>query len=249
MSHIQSGPKIHPCAVRRGRAQGYLAIACDADGTLTWRHRLSLRTAGELVRWREAGGRLILVTGEMRDDLLHFARTGLFDRIVGENGGVLLSPPDWRDKALAKSPPAALVRALRGRVHPLQIGRVVVSTEQPHEANLKAIIRELELDYHIAFNLNNVMALPAGVTKTSGLHAALKDLGIPASRVVAIGNGENDVCILRACGLGVAVRNAKSEAKRAADWVTAGRGPDGVIEVIRWALNCAQQKDIDRALR
>jgi hydroxymethylpyrimidine pyrophosphatase-like HAD family hydrolase len=249
MSRTQSGRSVLPRAAHRGRANGYLAIACDADGTLTWRHCLSLRTAGELVRWREAGRRLILVTGEMRDDLLHFARTGLFDRIVGENGGILLRPPDWRAKTLAKSPPATLVRTLRGRLHPLQIGRVVVSTEHPNEAILKATIRELELDYQLAFNLKNVMALPTGVTKTSGLHAALKDMEIPPSRVVAIGNGENDACMLRACGLGVAVANATPEVKRAADWVTGGRGPDGVIEVIRWLLKTGQRKGPARASR
>jgi len=226
----------------------YLAIACDADGTLTWRHRLSMRTAGALVRWREAGGRLILVTGEMRDDLLHFARTGLFDRIVGENGGVLLSPPDWAARPLAKSPPSRLVHALRGRVRPLHVGRVVVATEHPQEGVLRATIRELKLDYQLEFNEENVMALPAGVTKSSGLRAVLRDIAIPASRVVAIGNGENDACIARVCGLGVAVSNAKPEVKRAADWVTLGRGPDGVIEVIRRLLR-ADKKSGRRALR
>jgi hydroxymethylpyrimidine pyrophosphatase-like HAD family hydrolase len=252
MRHIRNGTKILARGIRGGRTpakKDYLTIACDADGTLTWRHRLSIRTAGALVRWREAGGRLILVTGEIRDDLLHFARTGLFDRIVAENGGILLSPPDWRAHPLAKSPPSRFVHALRGRVHPLHVGRVLVATEHPKESILKATIRDLELDYQLVFNLKNVMALPAGVTKTSGLRAALKDIGVPASRVVAIGNGENDACIVRACGLGVAVSNAKPEVKRAADWITVGRGPDGVIEVIRRLLKKHKQQSTERALR
>jgi hydroxymethylpyrimidine pyrophosphatase-like HAD family hydrolase len=243
MRHTRKATKVIARGGRLPKGKGYSAIACDADGTLTWRHRLSIRMAGALVRWREAGGRLILVTGEMRDDLLHFARTGLFDRIVGENGGILLSPPEWRAKPLAKSPPRELVNALRRHIHPLHVGRVIVSTEHPQEETLKSTIRRLELDYQLEFNVKNVMALPAGVTKTSGLHTALKDMGIPASRVVAIGNGENDACILRASGLGVAVANAKPEVKRAADWIATGRGPDGVMEVIRRLLKTSRQWD------
>ena len=80
------------------------------------------------------------------------------------------------------------------------------------------------------------MALPSGVSKASGLRAALDDLAISPAHVVGIGDAENDVPLLRACGLGVAVANATREAKSAADWVTRRRGPEGIIEVIRGLL-------------
>jgi len=102
-----------------------------------------------------------------------------------------------------------------------------VAAEQPNAAILKATIGKLRLDYQLVLNEQNLMALPAGVTKTSGLQTALKDIGIPASRVVAIGNGENDACIVRSCGLGVGVSNAKPEVKRASDWVRRRPRPGG----------------------
>jgi hydroxymethylpyrimidine pyrophosphatase-like HAD family hydrolase len=211
----------------------YRALACDADGTLTWRHRLAGRTAAALVRWRAAGGRVVLVTGEIRDDLLHFARTGLFDRVVGENGGTLLRPPDWRDHPLGPAPPASAVGGLRGRVRPLCVGRVVLGTRAANEDDLR---RAVGPGYQLIHNGKDVMALPPGVTKATGLAAALKDLGVPVDTVVGVGNGENDARLIRSCGLGVAVANAAPEVKRRADWVTKGRGPDGVIELIRRLL-------------
>jgi hydroxymethylpyrimidine pyrophosphatase-like HAD family hydrolase len=232
------------------RLKRFFAIACDADGTLTWRHRLALRTAGALVRWREAGGKVILVTGEIRDDLLHLARTGLFDRIVGENGGTLLRPPAWTAQALSEGATAELARLLRPRVSPLVVGQVLVGTQRPHESELRSAVRTLKLDYRVLFNRKNVMALPAGVSKAYGLSAALDDLGVPPARVVGIGDGENDVPMLRACGLGVAVANATHQAKSAADWVTRRRGPDGVMEVIRRLLDerDAAKKGLDSRL-
>jgi hydroxymethylpyrimidine pyrophosphatase-like HAD family hydrolase len=220
----------------------FTAVACDADGTLTWRKQLAGRTAAALVRWRSAGGQVILVTGEVRADLLHLARTGLFDRIVGENGGTLLRPPGWRAHALGPPPPPGLVRALRGRVRDLTVGRVMVATQQPDGDVLRVAIRDLGVGYRVIRNLKNLMALPAGVNKTSGLRAALDDLGLDAARVVSVGNGENDVCLAGASGLCVAVADAVPEMKARADWVTRRRGPDGVIEVIRRLLKTRAAK-------
>jgi len=211
----------------------YRVLACDADGTLTWRHHLAGRTAAALVRWREAGGLVILVTGEIRDDLLHFARTGLFDRIVGENGGTLLRPPDWRDHALGPAPSLAAVRTLRRQVRPLRVGRVILGTRKVHEEELRDAVGP---GHQLIRNGKDVMALPTGITKATGLAAALKDLGLSPGEVIGIGNAENDLSLIRACGLRVTVANAKPRLKRRADWVSEGRGPDGVIELIRRLL-------------
>jgi hypothetical protein len=173
------------------------------------------------------------VTGETRGDLLHFARTGLFDRIVGENGGVILRPPDWRDHVLGPAPSPSTVRALRRCVRPLRVGRVILGTEKVNERSLRRIIGP---GHQLIRNGKDVMALPAGVTKASGLAAALKDLGVPAEEVVGIGNAENDLALIRGCGLRVAVVNALPRLKRRVDWVVAKRGPDGVIELIRRLL-------------
>jgi hydroxymethylpyrimidine pyrophosphatase-like HAD family hydrolase len=223
-------------AGRRPIGGPFTTIACDADGTLTLRHQLAGRTAAALVRWREAGGRIILVTGEVRDDLMHLARTGLFDRVVGENGGIILRPPSWRADNLGPRPPLSLVRALRGRVEPLTVGRVMLTTEDPHERALRAAIRDLGLDCDVIRNRKNLMALPAGVNKATGLGVALDDLGLDPGGVVTVGDAENDMCWIGASGLCVAVANAVPALRAKADWVTIGRGPDGMIELIRRLL-------------
>ena len=53
-------------------------------------------------------------------------------------------------------------------------------------------------------------------------------LGIPMGKVAAFGDGTNDLSMIRAAGMGVAMGNAAEEVKAAADRVTAGNGEDGV---------------------
>lgn len=57
-------------------------------------------------------------------------------------------------------------------------------------------------------------------------------LGIAAEETIAIGDGVNDVSMLRAAGLGVAMGNAWPAAKQAADVVTASNEEHGVAEAL-----------------
>jgi hypothetical protein len=61
------------------------------------------------------------------------------------------------------------------------------------------------------------MVLPAGVTKGTGIVAALEELGLSPHNTVGIGDAENDHTLLSACEVGVAVGNAVEALKRHAD--------------------------------
>ena len=84
----------------------------------------------------------------------------------------------------------------------------------------------------IVTNNKTIMVLPAGVDKATGLAAALKELRIPARRVVSIGDGENDSILFKSTGCGVAVANAPEIVKRTADLVTKAAAGGGVGELI-----------------
>jgi Cof subfamily protein (haloacid dehalogenase superfamily) len=70
---------------------------------------------------------------------------------------------------------------------------------------------------------------PEGVSKASGLAAVAERLGVPQERVLAIGDGRNDVEMLRWAGRGVAMGGAPLEVQRAADDVTEDVHRDGVV--------------------
>ncbi|QQE80596.1 HAD-IIB family hydrolase [Alicyclobacillus sp. SO9] len=77
---------------------------------------------------------------------------------------------------------------------------------------------------------------PAGVNKAVGLSILCKRLQISKHEVAAIGDGWNDIEMLRWAGLGIAMMNAPSEVRRAADGVTDTCENDGVAKAVEKIL-------------
>lgn len=76
---------------------------------------------------------------------------------------------------------------------------------------------------------------PVGVSKASGLEHVCERLGLAAADVLAIGDGRNDIEMLRWAGRGVAMGQAVELVRGAADAVTAPVAEDGVaVELERW---------------
>lgn len=74
---------------------------------------------------------------------------------------------------------------------------------------------------------------PVGVSKASGLDYVAAELGVSAADVIAIGDGRNDLEMLRWAGRGVAMGQAVDEVKAAADAVTDTVYDDGVATELR----------------
>ena len=77
----------------------------------------------------------------------------------------------------------------------------------------------------------NVIA--AGVSKRTALDALTKRMDVSLEQVMAIGDGPNDLPILSAVGLGVAMGNASADVKAAARHITGDVEHNGVAEAIK----------------
>jgi len=213
----------------------YRVLACDYDGTLATKSLVDAATEQALDRWLAAGRRLVLVTGRQLPDLISvFPRAStMFDWIVAENGPVLFRPETGQKQLLAPPPPQAFTDLLEKQgVTPLNVGDVVVATERNNAATVLAAIQDLGLELEVIFNKESLMVLPNGVSKATGLSAALRAMAVEAEEVAGIGDAENDASLLGICGLGVAVANAVPELKAAADRVTRQEAGAGVAELI-----------------
>src|SRR5215216_3250936 len=185
----------------------YVVLAVDYDGTLATHGRVPEEVVGALHRLCDTGRKLVLVTGRTVDDVrAHFDHIDVFDRVVGENGAVLLNPGTGEERTLAEPPPREFVDALRARgVDPVGEGRVIVATHEPHETAALQVIRELGLELQVIFNKGAVMILPANVTKATGLQAALEEMELSPRNAVGIGDAENDHAFLEFCECSAAV--------------------------------------------
>ncbi|NDC52870.1 MAG: haloacid dehalogenase [Planctomycetia bacterium] len=72
---------------------------------------------------------------------------------------------------------------------------------------------------------------PAGITKWSGILAVAEGLGIGPGSICAVGDDVNDLPMIRAAGLGIAMGNGTPEVREAADRVVAAHDDGGVAEV------------------
>lgn len=69
-------------------------------------------------------------------------------------------------------------------------------------------------------------------TKIQGVTRLIKLLGYQKNEVIGIGDGNNDIGLLKACGLKVAMGNAVPELKKIADYVAPSVVDDGVVDAI-----------------
>jgi hydroxymethylpyrimidine pyrophosphatase-like HAD family hydrolase len=224
----------------------YLALATDYDGTIAEDGVVDKLTLAALEKWRGGSRRLILVTGRDVTDLQRaMPRLDLFDLVVAENGALLYDPASHVEQALDMAPPPAFLDRLGELgVAPLWMGRVIVATWERNEGKVLQAIRDLGLDLQITFNKTAIMVLPSGVSKASGLRAALTQLGLSALNCIGVGDAENDLAFLDICGMPVAVANAVSAVKDHAAFVTTAARGAGVTELIEQLLR-ADLAEID----
>ncbi|KAL0394126.1 UNVERIFIED_CONTAM: Endoribonuclease YBEY, chloroplastic [Sesamum latifolium] len=74
--------------------------------------------------------------------------------------------------------------------------------------------------------------VPPGSSKGSGVGVLLDHLGVTPKEIMAIGDGENDVEMLKLASLGVALSNGSEKAKAVADVIGISNDEDGVADAI-----------------
>ena len=101
-------------------------------------------------------------------------------------------------------------------------------------ARAKSLERVKDLPVEPAFSAVNSLELsPPGVSKGHALRELAEMLGVPIDCTIAVGDSGNDVAMLRAAGLAVAMGNADDELREASDVVVATNEEDGCAEAIR----------------
>jgi Cof subfamily protein (haloacid dehalogenase superfamily) len=78
--------------------------------------------------------------------------------------------------------------------------------------------------------------LPAGVSKWSGVRHVAESWGIAAEEMCAVGDDVNDIPMIEAAGLGIAMGNAQPEVKASADRIVPSHDEDGLAQVVEWIL-------------
>lgn len=75
--------------------------------------------------------------------------------------------------------------------------------------------------------------VPKGIDKAQSLSVLLSEIGMTREEMIAVGDGFNDLSMIKYAGLGVAMANAQPVVRENADFITLSNEEDGVAHVVR----------------
>lgn len=237
----QPGEQIVTPDVERRRHTYIKVLATDYDGTLARDGYVPPETWDLLRQARKAGFLLILVTGRVLDTFINEGPfSELFEVIVAEDGAVIYFPK----KNTVRQPFGRLSPVITQRLEalhvPLERGLSIVATRVPYDETIMNVLQDLNMGATVEYNNGAVMLLPPGATKGTGLTHALQELGYSPHNVIACGDAENDISLLRVAELAVAVPNALPKLKALADVVLPQDPQDrgtGINQLLRQLLS------------
>jgi phosphoglycolate phosphatase len=219
------------------------AVACDVDGTITDRKRRVSTAAIACIRGLvEQGVEVVLASGNTACFLDALARAfGTSGTIIAENGGVyrIGFSGDLRimgDRSVSTRAYRVLDEYYRGKGVALELfgekyrfSDVAFARTVPLE-EVRRVMRHQGvkvLDTGFAIHLQ-----PEGISKGLALRKLAADLGIPVEEFLAVGDSENDLEMIEAAWIGVAVANARDVVKAASDYVAEKGDGDGFVEAV-----------------
>jgi phosphoglycolate phosphatase len=233
-----SSPRRPPAAGR------FRAVVTDVDGTLTdSSRRLDPLAISYLRRVEDAGFPVLLATGNVLPVALALYRAlGLSGPIVAENGGMLYRKVDGGDEVVERlADPRVAHRAFRTLVgQGLPVRRLFTDRWRESEvaleptvsvARLRRALKGVPVDVESTGFAIHLMESGAG--KLPALERALAYEGLAPRDCVVLGDGDNDVAMLKAAGFGVSFASASPRARRAARYVTRAPYAAGFVEGLK----------------
>lgn len=238
----------------------YKLLALDMDGTLlTDQHEISTETEKWIRKAMKAGVHVCLSTGRGFDEAVPFGeKLGLTTPMVTANGSEVWKSPHelYRRELLDKTSIAKMydisreknvwfwAYAVEGLYNERNWDPAVLDQNQWIKFGFNT--EDDDLRHEILMELQNMGGLeitnsspfnleinPQGINKATGIAVVCELLGISMSEVAAFGDSLNDLAVIQAVGLGVAMGNAQAAVKENADVVTASNNEDGIAHVIR----------------
>lgn len=237
----------------------YKLLALDMDGTtLTEDKRISEENKKWMGVAMDAGVTVMFATGRGRKSMAPYVmELELHNPIVSTNGSEVWERPDLLYKR------HTLETEMVHRLHKMAVdnGTYYWAHAVGASFNINAWTHDINAEQWLLFGFDtdradvlrdlhkevaswgcfeisnssptNIELNPAGISKASGLRDICELKGISMNDVVAVGDSFNDLTMIRAAGLGVAMGNAQPAVKAEADWVTSTNEQDGVARVIR----------------
>lgn len=100
---------------------------------------------------------------------------------------------------------------------------------------IKEYLKDREISFRSVFSEWNYLEIMHTTTSKGGaLNELIRLSGFSKEKVISIGDNLNDVELIQAAGIGIAVENARPELKRKADYCCCSNDEHAIAQVIEW---------------
>jgi len=202
-------------------------VAVDYNGTLAPHNgEASPEVLNRLNEFRGKGIKIALITSKPKAYLPEGIER-FFDAIACETGLVIYA--GGRKLSYEDSEWRKLLRFILKRFsNPLMVGEASIIYPIELMGELK---KELADKGELIVSKDKVVIAPLGTSKRKALYSVKKILNVKGA-VACIGDGENDLDLLKAAEIPIAVANAVDEVKKAARIITKQENGMGVLEAL-----------------
>ena len=211
----------------------------DVDGTLTdSQRRMDFGALRAIRSLSDRGVPVIFATGNVLPVVLGLYRfLGLSTPIIAENGGLVYFPDD-RIVRLARRAPAwkaylSLRKDLPVRTLFTDRWRETEVALEPTVPAEEVASRVAPLGIKVEHTGFAIHLFQPTAGKLAAARIALEGMGLSLEDCLFAGDGDNDVELLRAVGVGVSFPDASPRARAAADYVTRARRGAGFLEALK----------------
>lgn len=115
-----------------------------------------------------------------------------------------------------------------------QIGKLLLIDERDKLDKIKASLADkFDVSVNITFSKPNFLEIyDKHASKGKAVLKVAQEYGIKPEEIIAMGDGENDISMIRAVGMGIAMGNARESVKNEAKFVTLTNNENGVAYAI-----------------
>ena len=124
------------------------------------------------------------------------------------------------------------LHTLKAVGHRIVNGLVVAEGREEELPSLQKQLAETNLLSVSSSHPNNIELIPKGINKATAIQEIQKSLDVPKSRVISFGDGMNDLEMLQASGVSVAMGNAVPQLKEHAKHLTDANTEDGIANFL-----------------
>ena len=123
-------------------------------------------------------------------------------------------------------------------IHSREIYKVVCISNEKEIAKMRnEMPKELKDEFQITSSeTTRIEFVPKGITKVEAIKYLMNLLNIKQEEIISIGDGEDDIDMIKFSGCGVAMGNASENVKKISDKVTCSNDEDGVGKILNELL-------------